>query len=48
MCGNFVGEFVLGLFCMGTLIGDLNGVFKRGFKMCIVNGDFKMGILNWD
>jgi len=42
--GDFVGEFVLGLFCMGTVIGDLNGVFKRGFKMGILNGNFLMGI----
>jgi len=46
--GDLAGEFVLGLFFGGQLIGDLHRVFKRGFKMSILNGDFLMRILNWD
>jgi len=44
---DFVGEFVLGLYCMDTFIGFLYGVFKSGFIMGILNGDFRMGVLSW-
>jgi len=51
--GIFVRGFCRGIcfgiiFVWGQLIVDLHGVFKRVFKMGILNGDFLMRILNCD